>query len=96
MEGSAQSILYGYATEPVPSLDPLPTAPITVLDNPPTMTVVFQDVTIVESACTHGGAVLALLLLVAFVSLLLHHASRKRGADVVVATAVEQPSKGEP
>ena len=71
-------------------------APFIVFDNPATMTVVFQDVTLVESGCTHGSAVLGLLLLSAFATFLLHLASRRRAENVVVASAVDQPLKGEP
>lgn len=65
---------------------------ITLLVNPPT--IILQDVTIVERACTHSAA-LGLLFLVTIVTVLLHGASRRHETDIVVAEAVPQP-KAEP
>lgn len=94
MEGTAQTILY--ATELVPSPDPVP-APTLLVDEPPAVTVVFQDVTIVEGACAHGAAFTGLLLVALLASFVLHSISRRRGPDVAIdALAAAKPPKGEP
>jgi len=99
MENMEQVPTFLLALDPIASPGPFDTDPF---DAPPlddhigTSIVVLQDVTIVESACTHGNSLLAILLLVALASMLQASFSRHREPAIVIAEPVTERVKGEP